>query len=345
MSKRLWWQLVHVCLILAASKSSLAIDSQPSIVGETPENEAIAFYIENDSRSLGGPGSDQAFSDGFKFSYIYAEDKAPKWSKSMTHRFELFDEMITKSKVNYNMSIGHQIYTPDSTDKTTLIKDDRPYAAWLYAGVSISLKEKTVEHFVELNVGMVGPSALGKEVQNNFHNLIKVSDAEGWRNGLHDEPTLQVFFQNRFKYLNAKNFDLIPFYGAAFGNVAIGGHFGGLVRFGLNLLEDFGPGRPSDNAGDSFISPGITPHISKGSYYIFTSVRGNAIARNIFLDGNSFESGPSVKKYPFTFETDFGLGMKIYSFAFVWRFVTRSPEFEERSRFNSFASLNIVYFY
>lgn len=40
------------------------------------DRQAFALYIENDSRNIGGPGSDQAYSNGFKFSYIFAEKKS-----------------------------------------------------------------------------------------------------------------------------------------------------------------------------------------------------------------------------------------------------------------------------
>lgn len=306
--------------------------------------EAFIFYIENDSRIIGGPGSDQAYSNGFKFSYIYAEDKIPEWARGTVKKIRFLEQEQEKAKVNFGVSFGQQIYTPNNTDLSSFISDDRPYAGWMYLGLAASFKEEKVGHFFELDIGAIGPSALGKEVQNNYHELIHEPRAEGWEHSLHDEPTLQLFYQRRTKSYATKNFDSFHYYGAGFGNVMIGAHVGIMVRGGINLLDDFGPSRPSATDGDSFVSPIINPKSNKKSYYGFAGIRGNALARNIFLDGNTFRDSHHVTKYPFTFETEFGAGLQILPLGVVWRFVTRSPEFKERSDFNSFASINVIYF-
>lgn len=307
--------------------------------------DAIAVYIENDTRSLGGPGSDQAYTNGFKFSYVYAENKIPSWARSTVEKYKVLDEKNPDAtKINLAMSLGHQIYTPNNLGETQLITNDRPYAGWLYLGFSANLKEKLSAQYFELDVGMVGPSALGKQVQNTVHDMIPKQRGMGWQNGLNDEPTLQLYYQKRFKIIENRNVDLLPFYGAGLGNVLIGAHIGAIVRIGSDLLDDFGPSRPSSNDGDSFISPMNLDEPKNFSYYAFASARGNLVARNIFLDGNTFQSSHHVHKYPFNFDTEFGVCLQKLPFNVVWRFVTRSPEFEERGGFIGFGSLNIVYF-
>ncbi len=312
-------------------------------ISDKNDGEAFVFYIENDARTIGGPGSDQAYSNGFKFSYIYAKDRIPKWAEAPVKKVNVLEKKVENSTVNFGVSLGQQIYTPNNISTQQFLKNDRPYAAWLFLGAMISLKEEKNAHVFELNVGTVGPAALGKEVQNNVHELIDIGKAKGWDNGLKNEVTLQLFYQKRTKLYNLKNLDVVPFYGGGVGNVFVGGHAGCLFRFGINLPADFGPTRPSGSDGDSFVSPGDGPQKKNLSYYVFASGRGNGTARNIFLDGNTFQASHRVKKYPLTFETDFGAGIQYDPYSLVWRFVTKSPEFEERSRFNSFASINFVY--
>ncbi len=309
------------------------------------EGEAFVFYIENDSRNMGGPGSDQSYSNGFKFSYIYAEDREPRVSSDLLRAFEYLDENFSQSQSNFGISLGQQIYTPNKTHIKEMIIDDRPYAAWLYMGFAFSFKNHENSHVFELDVGVVGPSALGKQVQNNFHDLIRGDRAQGWTHGLQDEPTLQFLYQRRSKVFNSANADGIFYFGSALGNVHVGAHTGVLARIGKNIPDDMGPGRPSAGEGDSFVSLASSENRKKTSDYGFAGIRGNAIARNIFLDGNTFRSSHHVKKYPFTFDTEFGFGLQVKPWGVVWRFVTRSPEFEQRSIFNSFASANIIYFF
>ena len=129
------------------------------------------------------------------------------------------------------------------------------------------------------------------------------------------------------------------------GNVLIGAHTGGLIRFGYNLPDDFGPTRPSATDGDSFVSPPSKDSKFRKSYYVFGGVRGNLVLRNIFLDGNSIRSSHRVTKLPFVHEWEFGTGLQIIPFVVVWSFVTRSPEFEQRKKYSSFASLNFTYLF
>lgn len=307
--------------------------------------EAIAFYVENDTRSLGGPGSDQAYTNGLKFSYVYAENKIPDWARGTIEKYKILDNKNPdETKINLGVSLGHQIYTPNTLSDPNLIANDRPYAGWLYLGFAANLKEKSSAQFFEFDIGVVGPSALGKQIQNNWHDMLPKERAMGWQHGLNDEPTLQLYYQKRFKIAESRNIDLLPFYGGGIGNVMIGAHVGAIVRIGSDLLDDFGPSRPSSNDGDSFISPMNLDEPKKFGYYLFASTRGNFVARNIFLDGNTFQKSHHVRKYPFNFDTEFGVCLQKLPFNVVWRFVTRSPEFEERGGFIGFGSLNIVYF-
>ena len=77
--------------------------------------------------------------------------------------------------------------------------------------------------------------------------------------------------------------DFIPRIGAALGNVAIYADVGGTARIGKNLRDDFGPPRPRPAL------PGSEAFIGDGSFgwYLFAGVDGQAVGRNIFLDGNT----------------------------------------------------------
>lgn len=226
----------------------LFVFSVKAFASEVADKDAYALYLENDSRNIGGPGSDQAYSNGIKASYIYAQRKIPKWAAPIISWFHVLDDKEKWAKINFGFSLGHQIFTPSDTQTALLVAEDRPYAAWLNLGFAVSLKERHVEHFIELDLGTVGPSALGIQVQNGFHRIIGSKESKGWKNGLKDEPTLQLFYQKRHKVKVLEIADYVPYYGAGLGNVLIGGHIGSMIRFGQNLPDDFGAGRPS--AGD-----------------------------------------------------------------------------------------------
>lgn len=316
------------------------------------KGRALGFYIENDTRNIGGPGSDQAYSNGFKFTYIEADDTVPKWATQLANRTDFLRNEVEHAKSNFGLSFGQQIYTPNDTSRSDLITDDRPYAGWLYLGVAGHIKNENRAHFVEVDAGVVGPEAMGEKVQNEFHRMIQDEYAQGWRNQLQTEPTLELSYQQRVKYYElqdgdrfGKYFDVIPYFGGNLGNVLVAAHAGVIARLGMHLADDFGPTRPSASDGDAFVTPTAAQDDQKHSFYVYGGIRGNAIARDIFLDGNTFRDSQRVKKYPFTTETEFGVGAQILPWSVVWRFVTRSPEFEQKSKFNSFASISILYFF
>lgn len=336
----------------SAAIAALLLFCAPNIArAETLENipsaRAIGLYVENDARTVGGPGSDQAYSNGLRLSYVYARGESPSWAEFFADRSETFRRERDKALVNYSVSLAHQIFTPENKVRTDLIEDDRPYAAWLSLSFGANLRTPSHGHFIELSLGTVGPAAGGQAVQNEFHRIIKRPEAGGWEHQLKNEPTLQLAYQQRLKFFELgepgnKTFDVIPYFGGMLGNVMTSAHFGGVIRFGTQIPDDLGPTRPSSSDGDSFLAPNVTSvgTPERWSLYAFAGARGVATARNLFLDGNSFTESHRVHKYPLTAETEFGLGLQRQPLSLIWRFVTRSPEFKERGRFNSFGSVS-----
>lgn len=339
--------LFAFCLFIFAQK--LSAQTLEPTKDLPPRGESFTFYLENDTRRLGGPNSDDGYSNGVRFSYVYAEDQVPSWVSSWTDWSDTLKSEFKKSTTNFGISLAHQIYTPKDTDKKDFIPDDRPYAAWLYLGLTANFKTPTHSHLLELDLGLVGAGAMGEKVQNEYHHIIEVPPAEGWAHELATEPALQLGYTQkvRFFQLNkdqwGRYLDVIPSYGGNFGNVLISAHTGIMLRAGWNLPDDFGPATLSSPNTEAIVKNKTILSADNWRAYGFAGVKGNAIARNIFLDGNTFRDSHRVKKYPFTLETEFGYAVQVTNWSFTWRFVTVSPEFEERSEFSSYASVAISY--
>ena len=76
--------------------------------------------------------------------------------------------------------IGQSIFTPKNLSLRPPDPYDRPYAGWLYIGVSV-LQETDLLMLenLELDAGIVGPGWLAKQVQNDFHQFIGIARAQG----------------------------------------------------------------------------------------------------------------------------------------------------------------------
>ena len=310
--------------------------------------ESFTVYVENDTQRMGGPNTDQGYTSGVRFSYVFAEDRVPDWIPNLASSSETLQKEFKKSNTNFGVSIAQQIYTPINTDKTEFIPDDRPYAGWLYLGFTANFKTLTHSHSLELDIGVVGPEAMGEAAQNGFHRIIGIDEAKGWAHQLPTEPTLHLAYTQKIRFFELKTpadrtLDLIPYYGGHFGNVLIAAHAGALIRAGVRLPDDFGPSRLSSANSEAIINNKSIFSLANWRIYGFAGVRGNAIVRNLFLDGNTFRESHRVKKYPFTVETEFGYAIQVTNWSYAWRFVTVSPEYEQRSEFNSYASMSLSY--
>lgn len=317
-------------------------------VGLANTGESWNLYLENDSSLLGGPGSDSSYTSGLKLSYNYGSETKTYWSPFDLKVFEYFKRSNGRAVRNYSLSLGHQIFTPEAITAKSLNRSDRPYAGWLYLGIATAFKyEKSLYH-LDLSIGVVGPSALGRQVQSEVHRLLDTPLAMGWANQLNDEPTVQIFFQHKYNYAHSKSnyadrwIDIIPFWGVALGNVYTHLDAGVVARLGYKIPNNFGPSRPSATDVEQLVVPEDV-HREKFSFFVFSGFRVVAVARNIFLDGNSFRSSHRVDKRKTVGEFEAGITARYRAFELAWRRVYRSAEFEEMKNSHSFVTVNLAY--
>jgi hypothetical protein len=200
---------------------------------------------------------------------------------------------------------------------------------------------------LQFDLGLIGPAAGGEFVQNNFHRLIDATPAMGWANQLHNEPTLGLTFERRWRTGRhvlledpKLELDIVPRIGAALGNVATYASAGGTLRIGKELRNDFGPprSRPALPGTEGFVGHGV-------GWYFFVGFDGEAVARNIFLDGNTDGNSLRVTHRPFVGEAQAGLAITYRGVRFTYTQVLRTPEFYERDRWEQFGSINVTFRY
>lgn len=328
-----------LCLILLIS---LPCHSR-TLANTSTIRRGVGVFIENDSRNVGGPGSDQAFTNGLLAAYLRSNLRGQHWafpSKSL-HESDPSGESWYVTSDSYQL--GQQLYTPQTTQSFESIPSERPYAAWLYLGASFTFQKGEQLRSFELRVGQVGPSANGEQVQNNFHRLIGTRTANGWSHGLHDEMTVQLYAQQKSPLRNSPRWEFIFSYGGALGNVLQGLSAGVLARAGPQLPHDSGPWRPST---DSPLTMPFTEYKSAAVFadpYVFVGLRSQLTHRNIFLNGNSDGDSVSVKPRTFFLELEWGASVGFIGGTAVWSFVTRSPEHDQTTQTISFASLSYVH--
>jgi lipid A 3-O-deacylase len=278
-------------------------------MGEALAGPRLVIVEENDALAS---SRDYGYTQGFRASLVFDQSTADRFD--VFNSFLIGPDAAVRRQIEW-IIVGQSIFTPK--DKRLVPPDplDRPYAGWLYTGASFAQETARIQlDSFEVLVGVVGPSAGGRQVQNGFHSLHGDSgQALGWEHQLQDEFAGLVAWDRRWKFgytfENDFGFDFIPSIGVTLGNVFTYAAAGGMIRAGRSLSSTWGPTRvrPSQS-GASFFTPTTTGEIG---FAVFAGAEGRAVAHNIFLDGNTFVDSPSVDSNAFV--ADLLVGAEIFS--------------------------------
>jgi hypothetical protein len=337
-------QAIPVLAAVLFSATAFAAD-EPA-----PRKNVINLQIENDYFAR-WVNSDRHYSNGLRLSYAWQDCTVcafVDWGARIATWDPFIGGLRLESERWFGASIGQSIFTPQDIKRRELIPNDHPYAGWLYLGGSATYQysdpsgNTAMQNTFAFEAGVVGPSAKAKEVQNKFHELIGSEVAQGWDNQLHDEPGLNLIIERRYRTeqlrIGSLMADVIPRLGASVGNVATYGGAGGILRIGQGLQHDFGPPqiRPSLPGSELFQARDF-------GWYVFIGGDMQAVARNIFLDGNSFRDSPHVEKKNFVAETQGGVAVLFPAARIGMTFVFRSPDFEGYHRWDQFGALTFSF--
>jgi Uncharacterized protein conserved in bacteria len=314
---------------------------------------SLTAYTENDKYFA---GTDQAYTNGFKLSYLSGdlrsltgdEVAAPaRWFARALGR------LVPEGHVyKAGFSLGQNIYTPVDTATTAYVPDDRPYAAWLYTGVALHIlhpdalggRADRLDIF-EINLGLVGPSALGEDVQNGFHDLINVARANGWDHQIKDEPGVNLIYERRYRFSTADaregwGLDFIPHAGFSLGNVFTYANLGAELRAGWRLPADFGSNliRPSGDSNPDHRRP-------RCGVFFFAAVDGRAVARDITLDGNTWKDSHDIDKEPLVADLYAGVGITTPYLQLRYAQAYRTKEFKGQDDSQVFGSISATIFF
>ena len=303
-----------------------------------------SFQAEND---LFGNGADRHYTHGTKFSMLPAGDP-PDWLRSLAGYVPLF---APGHEAGVEFSVGQNIFTPEDIEDPAPILTDRPYAGWLYGsatllGVLEETDARRVGNALEIAIGVVGPSSLAGEVQRRWHKIIDTRTPHGWDHQLHDELGLVLTYTRIWEYFGrigrqGPELSAAPHMVAALGNVYTYAGTGMMLRLGCNLRSDIGP-------------PAISPSFPGTAYfrsrvhwsgYLFAGVEGRAVARNIFLDGNTFQDSHSVDRRIGVGDVQLGAAVRYRNVRVSFTNVLRSKEFDGQVKPSEYGAINLTVLY
>ena len=285
----------------------------------------LQIYIENDSA---GGGTDRYYTNGIKVGGgVHANRLIERlFQRPAEQVLRQFSEK--PGDVHVGLFIGQHMYTPKRITVTEPQPFDRPWAAWLYVGgVAQSVAGNRLQT-AEFDLGMIGPAALGKEVQTAWHELVGADRPVGWHNQLKNEPGLMVTYLEKWRFGYPTGVELVPHFGGSVGNVMTLARVGGIVRAGKNM-SGFGPDtiEPGGAMLQRVRMKDALSLAERREWYVFAGVDARAVAYNVFLDGNVFRSSPSVDRRNFVYDLKAGFSIRMAPARLSLTQIWRSEEF------------------
>lgn len=313
----------------------------PKMVNDPYENYLSLSY-END---LIGDGDDKYYTNGVRLTWYGTKTRVPNILRELGDEFPLLG--INETTATY-FTIGQNMYTPADITIAAEQPNDRPWAGWLYGSVGLtSINDDHLDDF-EVTLGIVGPPSLGEQTQKFVHRHITDSDMpKGWGNQLKTEPGIILSWQRRWPAKWSQDVDFLdlrlaatPNVNVSLGNIYTYGGAGMTFTLGpyQRTLQDVPPRVRPAMAGTGYFN---VPD-QKWSWYLFAGADGRAVARNIFLDGNSFRDSSSIDKKHFVADAFAGIAFSLYDYRLSYTYNYRTEEFHGQDGASEFGSLSLT---
>lgn len=321
--------------LAAAALAAAGFLAAASVYAELPKppvGSEFQLFVENDMLA----STDRYYTNGLKLGIGAPFDLLQAPAAELLRQFSPRDP----AGAHLGLFLGHNLYTPRNIKLSAAQPGDRPWAAWLYLGGVAQRARGNRLDTVEIDVGMVGPAALGEEVQSHWHRFVGSPQPRGWDHQIPNEPGFLASYLQKRRY-GDDSFGAVVHGGITAGTVMTLGRVGGLVRWGRNM-SGFGPDTIEPGGAMLHSTRALGDGLRRGTeWYLFAGADQRLVAHNIFLDGTVFRDSPSVERRPHVWDVSAGFSFRHEGVRFSWTRVYRSEEFHTaaggggRQRFDS----------
>jgi hypothetical protein len=281
----------------------------------TAENDYFDFWLPPNQRS------DDNYTQGAHVSWDVA--RVPSFARRVVCR--------EKAACASTIEIRQDIYTP-MEDAPGPIPGQRPYAGWL--GVRASAVEGTPRsrRTISATIGVTGPASLAAQTQEAFHHLIPAfRHPRGWDYQLPTEAAVALSAEAAW-HLRAPGWaaqwaDLEPATHATLGTLRTALGIGGRARVGTGLSHPW--------LVDSTARP--------WEAYVFLGGQAEGVARDLFLDGSTFQQSVRVDRTAVVSAWERGIGIRLGRVGLEYRAVTQSREYKTGPVSHSFGGIGVTW--
>jgi hypothetical protein len=315
-----FYNLLYIRLLLIIS-----IVSGSSVSAQIFKQE-LSFTTENDIYFY----QDRYYTSGTFVHYRYASGAAKRKN----------NPNLVKTTTEFEL--GHEIYTPYSAKAPDPALHDRPFTGYLYGAAAFNrfYKNESMLRF-RVEGGIIGPPALGKEIQMGYHTLLGIYEPKGWEYQLKSESglNLSLDYQNLLLRSANKMADLTMVSSALLGNTFSGANLGMLLRLGkLNYLYE-------SITNNSLISL-EAPEKKSWELFLYTIPRINYVAYDATIMGGLFlkDKGPiTFDAETFVYSQQIGISLSAKRWSANYNIVLKGREVKSEAKPHSYGSISLAY--
>lgn len=250
-------------LIMAITSPAQEINTSPACMNICSDNY-IRLTVDNDYFT----GSDDQYSEGVGFEMVMP------WIKKLPVSVLLLHPRFADQR--YGLAIEQAGYTPYDLQNEGMPVNDRPFAATLYLKSFVISNDPVGRQrtYSALSTGIIGPDAVGAQLQENVHVITNNTWPPGWRYQLHNNLLLNYeagYEKELYAYPGHLGFS-VACHGRA-------GTFSDLAGAGFRLMA----GR--------FQSPFVNERMPGSSIqaYLFENPEISFVAYDATLQGGAFD--------------------------------------------------------
>jgi lipid A 3-O-deacylase len=269
---------------------------------ESAPTRLLKISEDNDFMNIWGQGTDNAYTNGTFLGYYYTKQRA-------SHGF--IDHLMPKagdSCINvFGWGLNEMMYTPDDLTVPVYQPHDYSYSSAIYATHTLYSYDpvRKYDFQTELVLGLMGPAALGRQIQSLVHSVMGFQKPMGWGTQLGTSVLANINFTAE-KQLASLNSSFVPGLGSASGSGArapivevIGGgqvYLGTmmnavsvypLVRIGI--MKGYFSGYLNQYGGNVFA--GKNKQRNHLQLYLFIKPEATLVITNALLEGTIFSDG------------------------------------------------------
>ncbi len=295
----------------------------------------VTIQVENDAVSTLKGTSDKNYTSGIRLGWTSGTGEVPDAISGIGRT------LWGAGEQRVSIDLEQSLFTPQNTQISPPDPHDRPYAGYLNGTFSLIQDSDDWRSLLALSVGVIGPAALGEEVQNGFHSIIGDTSNRGWHYQLPNEPAFEILSQRTWRLPIASvgpfETDALPELTAGIGIVRDYVQTGAIFRIGQGLASDYGAARilPGISGSDAYTP--TRPFV----WYAFAGGDGQAVAHDEFLDGSTFgSSNAHVSKKWYVGEFEAGVGIIWHGVRVTYTQTWQTEEFHgEKGGLFNFGSL------